>query len=181
MWLGNPNNAFRSGELFSNVSVIFESADVQTSLVVFRVLESRVLNLPSAAHRAKRSPTFQSSGINYNSHIADHEKMGPCRLVNWYVTFKELNMEKWVISPAGTNVNYCTGSCNLLPLEVNITSHAYISAHYIRRQQKKAPSDLTNPKCVPIKLSPINVIFKRKFGYLLKAIEGMLTESCGCA
>lgn len=44
-------------------------------------------------------------------HISCSPRVKDCCKQNFYVTFKELGWDDWIVRPAGYNANYCKGSC----------------------------------------------------------------------
>ena len=180
IWLSNPENIFNQGNETAIVKLSVTNIAVETTILAFRVLESRVHSYPFIGRVKRQAPSFLSSSRGLPARQS-FPVSGGCRLVSWYISFNDLNMREYVASPGGATVNYCIGTCVIRPDVGNITSHAYMSSLYKARQEDLSPADLRDPSCVPSKLSPINVIFKQRAGYRLITIHNMEAEACTCA
>ena len=176
-WLSNQDNVFNRGNTTASVTISISNLNVETSVLVFRVLESRVHSYPFIG-RVKRSPIVSPPEQPIRRSAED--RPGECRLFSWYVTFAELQMNDYVANPSGATVNYCAGNCMIHPGGGNITSHAYVSAIYRKRQDDSSPDDMQQPYCVPSKLASINVVFRQTLGYRVMTVHGMGAEQCTC-
>lgn len=101
-----------------------------------------------------------------------------CRRRRLYVEFRDVGWHEWVIAPQGYLANYCRGECPY-PLTgvLNGTNHAVLQtlAHSIE------PHDIPPPCCVPIKMSPISMLFyDNSDNVVLKHYENMSVDECGC-
>ena len=109
---------------------------------------------------------------------------GGCTLHRWYIDFTKMKWDRWVLTPKGYNANYCSGSCTGPTISGNstITNHAYIKNLYLShvtnsRDMQAVPRAL----CVPIKLSPMNLLFHNGNGtIIIRHMAEMVADACAC-
>ncbi|XP_053556661.1 protein DVR-1-like [Bombina bombina] len=101
-----------------------------------------------------------------------------CRKRRLYVEFRDVGWQKWVIAPRGYLANYCFGECPFPLTELlNGTNHAILQTliHSIDSE------DIPLPCCVPIKMSPISMLFYDNCdNVVLRHYENMAVDECGC-
>ncbi|XP_071107988.1 bone morphogenetic protein 10-like [Haliotis cracherodii] len=102
-----------------------------------------------------------------------------CRRSLLYVSFQEINWNKWIIAPPGYQAFECVGKC-YYPLSDHLTptKHAVIQTLF----HNSRPKAVARACCVPTKLNPISILYvdennviTYKFKY-----EGMQVAECGC-
>uniref|UniRef100_A0A915IAU2 TGF-beta family profile domain-containing protein n=1 Tax=Romanomermis culicivorax TaxID=13658 RepID=A0A915IAU2_ROMCU len=101
-----------------------------------------------------------------------------CRRKTFYVSFRELGWEHWVIAPQGYNADYCHGECAFpLTASLNATNHAIVQT----LMQLIDPNKIPKPCCAPTALSKIQVLFyDDNRNVILKKYRHMAVKSCGC-
>lgn len=101
-----------------------------------------------------------------------------CRRHRMYIDFSELGWSDWVAAPYGYNAYYCGGECSY-PL----ASHQSPTNHSILQTLVKSinPRAASNVCCVPTKLSAITMLVRDGQNHVvLKKLENMVVEECGC-
>lgn len=101
-----------------------------------------------------------------------------CQLHDFYVDFQTLRWRHSIIAPKGYIANYCSGRCpSTLNNNMNASHHARLQSLMHHDQPDKYPP----VACVPVKLSPLIVLYKDDEDKLtLKRYENMMARSCGC-
>ncbi|KAM4709068.1 protein DVR-1-like [Discoglossus pictus] len=101
-----------------------------------------------------------------------------CKKRRLYVEFRDVGWQNWVIAPRGYMANYCFGECPYPLTEIlNGSNHAILQTmvHSID------PDDIPLPCCVPIKMSPISMLFyDNSDNVVLRHYENMAVDECGC-
>ncbi|XP_074060827.1 embryonic growth/differentiation factor 1 [Macrotis lagotis] len=102
----------------------------------------------------------------------------PCKARQLYINFREVGWHNWIIAPRGFMANYCQGHC-FFPTTSKISSlnHAVMQS----LMHSVAPATTPPPCCVPVKLSPISVLFyDNSDNVVLRHYEDMVVDECGC-
>lgn len=114
----------------------------------------------------------------YVSLVMRKQKENVCSIRTFYISFKDLQWQDWIIAPDGYDAYYCSGECNFpLNIRMNATNHAIVQAlvHLMK------PNEVPKPSCTPTKLSPISVLyFLDDSKVVLKKYKNMVINSCGC-
>ncbi|XP_052900003.1 inhibin beta chain [Anopheles moucheti] len=123
-----------------------------------------------------------------------------CCKQKFYVDFKALKWDDWIIRPHGYYANYCKGSCHLV--DKFSTEYHYVIDQY-RRQGNVGGRGLgkmhhksggggagaagaaglagIHQCCAPVKYSPMSLIFYGPDGRIIKQdLAKMIVEECGC-
>lgn len=102
-----------------------------------------------------------------------------CHVSNFFVSFKELQWDDWIIAPNGYDIRVCSGLCRF-PFRdrMNTTNHSIIQSllHVLY------PATIPSPSCAPTKLSPVSLIYVEDENnvVVLKKFKDMIIDSCGC-
>ncbi|XP_039594826.1 protein DVR-1 [Polypterus senegalus] len=101
-----------------------------------------------------------------------------CKPRRLYVDFKDVGWQDWIIAPQGYMANYCQGECPFpLSESLNGTNHAILQTLVHSFDPKGTPQ----PCCVPIKLSPISMLYyDNNDNVVLRHYEDMVVDECGC-
>lgn len=139
-----------------------EMPDLEASLVLVS------LNPQQCRARQKRSSTYYLP-------ITPSSVCKPRRL---YIDFKDVGWQDWIIAPQGYMANYCHGECPFpLSESLNGTNHAILQTLVHSFDPRGTPQ----PCCVPIRLSPISLLFyDNNDNVVLRHYEDMVVDECGC-
>ncbi|XP_038627733.1 embryonic growth/differentiation factor 1-like [Tachyglossus aculeatus] len=101
-----------------------------------------------------------------------------CRPHQLYVSFRDVGWHDWIIAPRGFMANYCRGSCPFpLATQLNSVNHAILQS----LMHSVAPAQTPLPCCIPVRLSPISVLFyDNGDNVVLRHYEDMVVDECGC-
>ncbi|XP_051578900.1 protein DVR-1-like [Myxocyprinus asiaticus] len=101
-----------------------------------------------------------------------------CKPRRLYIDFKDVGWQDWIIAPQGYLANYCNGECPFpLSERLNGTNHAILQTLVHSFDPKGTPQ----PCCVPIKLSPISMLYyDNNDNVVLRHYEDMVVDECGC-
>lgn len=97
-----------------------------------------------------------------------------CCLQRFYVSFKDIGWDDWIIGPPGYNAQQCRGSCD--SLGVGSTDHASI----LKAVADKRKIDATLC-CTAQQYDSLSILYKDAEGNLVKQdIKDMIATHCGC-
>lgn len=101
---------------------------------------------------------------------------GQCCKQSFYVSFKALGWDDWIIAPPGYFANYCRGDCNEFyrTPDTYLTYYAYVIDEY-------RELDKIQPCCSPIKFSSMSLIYYGPHQNIIKRdLPKMVVDECGC-
>ncbi|EPQ07522.1 Inhibin beta A chain [Myotis brandtii] len=110
-------------------------------------------------------------------------KVNICCKKQFFVSFKDIGWNDWIIAPSGYHANYCEGEC---PSHIAGTSGSSLSFHstVINHYRMRGYSPFSNLKscCVPTKLRPMSMLYYDDGQNIIKKdIQNMIVEECGCS
>lgn len=102
-----------------------------------------------------------------------------CCRERFYVNFRELGWNDWIIAPHGYYANYCRGNCKIFPFNGKMKSnHGHILSEYRKHEPKE---ELVQSCCTPVKFSSISVIYYEENKKIVKRdVPSMSVDDCGC-
>ena len=112
-----------------------------------------------------------------------------CCLQRFYVSFKELGWNDWIISPKNYFANYCSGDCSGPNAVDTVGPHFLANSHSCIRNAEVAPdtakrhlADGDKDRCCrPTSLSALSVLHYDLQGKIVKTdIPNMTVDECGC-
>lgn len=103
-----------------------------------------------------------------------------CCKQRFYVSFKALGWDDWIIAPPGYYANYCSGSCggglNRTP-DTFLTYYSHVF-HEVRKYNKLNGNQLC---CAPLKFSSMSLIYFGPDSKIIKRdLPKMVVDECGC-
>ncbi|XP_078416735.1 protein DVR-1-like [Cetorhinus maximus] len=101
-----------------------------------------------------------------------------CKRRRLHIQFKDVGWQHWIIAPQGYMANYCHGECPYpLSESLNGTNHAILQTLV----HATDPDHTPQPCCVPIKLSPISMLYyDNNDNVVLRHYDDMVVDECGC-
>ena len=130
------------------------------------ISESRYPKTPEAPWR------YGNSTLENTEHAND-----TCRKVDLYINFIELGLTETIVAPPGFNAYQCRGSCSLTQLK-KVPNRSSLMALL---EKKKGIEVAGEACCVPTKLRPISFLYmNKKYKVVLRDIDDMVVEECGC-
>lgn len=101
-----------------------------------------------------------------------------CCKQRFYVSFRALGWDDWIIAPHGYFANYCRGDCgtNRTP-DTFLTYYSHVLDEY-RRLDRLAG---LRPCCAPLKFSSMSLIYFGPDSNIIKRdLPKMVVDECGC-
>lgn len=96
----------------------------------------------------------------------------------FYVSFKKLGWDDWVIAPSGYYANYCRGDCSGHRTPDTFLNHYTHVIEEVRKMDRLAG---LQPCCAPIKFSSTSLIYYGPDMTIIKRdLPKMVVEECGC-
>lgn len=122
---------------------------------------------------ARRPRRVRRRAINCNGALH-----GQCCKESFYVSFKALGWDDWIIAPRGYFANYCRGDCTG-PYRTPDTFQTF-HAHFIEEYRKMGLLNGMQPCCAPIKFSSMSLIYYGDDGIIKRDLPKMVVDECGC-
>ncbi|NXF28044.1 INHBC protein, partial [Rhodinocichla rosea] len=104
-----------------------------------------------------------------------------CCRKDFYVDFRDIGWNDWIIKPEGYQINYCVGQC---PLHVAGSPGMASSFHTAVFNLVKANSGRASGHscCVPTRRRPLSVLYFDRNSNIVKTdIPDMIVDACGCS
>lgn len=104
-----------------------------------------------------------------------------CCRQEFFVDFKEIGWEDWIIQPEGYHMNYCSGLCPLHMAGVPGLASSFHSA-VLSRVKAASPAATVGSCCVPTRRRALSLLYYDRDSNVVKTdIPDMIVDSCGCA
>ncbi|XP_062453099.1 inhibin beta C chain-like [Rhea pennata] len=103
-----------------------------------------------------------------------------CCRKEFFVDFKEIGWEDWIIQPEGYHMNYCAGLCPLHMAGIPGLAASFHTAvlNLIKANNADAAMDSC---CVPTKRRPLSLLYYDRDSNIVKTdIPDMIVDACGC-
>ncbi|NWI56089.1 INHBC protein, partial [Calyptomena viridis] len=104
-----------------------------------------------------------------------------CCRKDYYVDFRDIGWNDWIIKPEGYQINYCVGQC---PLHVAGSPGMASSFHTAVFNLVKANNVQASGHscCVPTRRRPLSVLYFDRNSNIVKTdIPDMIVDACGCS
>ncbi|NWU41712.1 INHBC protein, partial [Hylia prasina] len=127
-----------------------------------------------ARARARKSHRLHRRGVDCGA----GSRM--CCRQEFFVDFKEIGWEDWIIQPEGYHMNYCAGLC---PLHVAGIPGLAASFHtaVLNRVKAASAAAAVGSCCVPTQRRPLSLLYYDRDSNIVKTdIPDMIVDSCGC-
>ncbi|MBN3296149.1 INHBB protein, partial [Amia calva] len=108
------------------------------------------------------------------------DNVSVCCKKDFYIKFRDIQWQDWIIAPEGYHMNYCMGQC---PKHLAGSPGIASSFHATVFNQLKANGIHTavSSCCVPIQRRPLSMVYFDSTHSIVKTdIPDMIVESCGC-
>ncbi|KAG7244825.1 hypothetical protein INR49_029844 [Caranx melampygus] len=108
------------------------------------------------------------------------EDVTVCCKKDFYIKFKDIQWDEWIIAPEGYHMNYCIGQC---PQHLSGSPGIASSFHATVFSQLKINgiNTATTSCCVPTERRPLSMVFFDSQHSIVKMdVPDMIVESCGC-
>ncbi|XP_058506280.1 inhibin subunit beta Aa [Solea solea] len=110
-------------------------------------------------------------------------KVRVCCKRQFYVNFKDIGWNDWIIAPSGYHANYCEGECPSHVTSITgstLSFHSTVISHY--RLRGYSPFQNLRSCCVPTRLRAMSMLYYNEEQKIIKKdIQNMIVEECGCS
>ncbi|XP_044032148.1 inhibin subunit beta Aa [Siniperca chuatsi] len=110
-------------------------------------------------------------------------KVRVCCKRQFYVNFKDIGWNDWIIAPPGYHANYCEGECPTHVASITgstLSFHSTVISHY--RMRGYSPFQNLRSCCVPTRLRAMSMLYYNEEQKIIKKdIPNMIVEECGCS
>lgn len=110
-------------------------------------------------------------------------KIRVCCKRQFYVNFRDIGWNDWIIAPSGYHANYCEGDCPNHMASISGSSlsfHSTVINHY--RMRGYSPFQNIKSCCVPTRLRAMSMLYYNEEQKIIKKdIQNMIVEECGCS
>lgn len=110
-------------------------------------------------------------------------KIHVCCKRQFYVDFRDIGWNDWIIAPSGYHANYCEGDCSNHMASVSGSSlsfHSTVINHY--RMRGYSPFQNIKSCCVPTRLRAMSMLYYNEEQKIIKKdVQNMIVEECGCS
>ncbi|XP_063329500.1 inhibin beta B chain [Pelmatolapia mariae] len=103
-----------------------------------------------------------------------------CCKRDFYIKFKDIQWDEWIIAPEGYHMNYCMGHC---PQHLSGSPGIASSFHATVFSQLKVNgiNTATASCCVPTERRPLSMVYFNSQHSIVKTdVPDMIVETCGC-
>lgn len=103
-----------------------------------------------------------------------------CCKRDFYIKFKDIQWDEWIIAPEGYHMNYCMGHC---PQHLSGSPGIASSFHATVFSQLKVNGINTGTAscCVPTERRPLSMVYFNSQHSIVKTdVPDMIVETCGC-
>ncbi|NXX97266.1 INHBC protein, partial [Centropus bengalensis] len=103
-----------------------------------------------------------------------------CCRKEFFVDFKEIGWEDWIIQPEGYHMNYCAGLCPMHMAGIPGLAASFHTAvlNLIKANNADAAVDSC---CVPTQRRPLSLLYYDRDSNIIKTdIPDMIVDACGC-
>ncbi|KAM9321737.1 inhibin subunit beta Ab [Pholidichthys leucotaenia] len=106
-----------------------------------------------------------------------------CCKQEFYVNFKDIGWNDWIIAPSGYHANYCEGDCPNHMTAIggsSLSFHSAVINHY--RLRGYSPFQNAKSCCVPTRLRAMSMLYYDEEQKIVKKdIQNMIVDECGCS
>ncbi|XP_008104860.1 nodal homolog [Anolis carolinensis] len=126
----------------------------------------------SKRHRRHKNPKDSSS---LSSEELELKQL--CRRVDFLINFEAIGWDSWIVYPKQYNAFRCEGMCPVpLREEFQPTNNAYMQSVLKYHYPERVPTAC----CIPVRLSPLSLLYYEEGRISLGHHEDMIVEECGC-
>ncbi|NWU00650.1 INHBC protein, partial [Urocynchramus pylzowi] len=103
-----------------------------------------------------------------------------CCRQEFFVDFKEIGWEDWIIQPEGYHMNFCAGLCPLHMAGIPGLAASFHTA-VLNRIKAASAAAAVDSCCVPTQRRPLSLLYYDRDSNIVKTdIPDMIVDSCGC-
>uniref|UniRef100_A0AAY5ETQ2 Inhibin beta B chain n=2 Tax=Electrophorus electricus TaxID=8005 RepID=A0AAY5ETQ2_ELEEL len=112
----------------------------------------------------------------------DGSSGGLCCRQQFYIDFRLIGWNDWIIAPSGYYGNYCEGNCPAYMAGVPGSASSFHTAVVNQYRMRGMSPGSVNSCCIPTKLSTMSMLyFDDEYNIVKRDVPNMIVEECGCA
>ncbi|XP_028836388.1 inhibin beta B chain-like [Denticeps clupeoides] len=105
-----------------------------------------------------------------------------CCRQQFYIDFRLIGWNDWIIAPSGYYGNYCEGNCPAYMAGVPGLASSFHTAVVNQYRMRGMSPGSMNSCCIPTKLSTMSMLyFDDEYNIVKRDVPNMIVEECGCA
>ncbi|RXN23040.1 inhibin beta B chain-like protein [Labeo rohita] len=105
-----------------------------------------------------------------------------CCRQQFYIDFRLIGWNDWIIAPSGYFGNYCEGNCPAYMAGVPGSASSFHTAVVNQYRMRGMSPGSMNSCCIPTKLSTMSMLyFDDEYNIVKRDVPNMIVEECGCA
>ncbi|XP_062903599.1 inhibin beta B chain-like [Mobula hypostoma] len=105
-----------------------------------------------------------------------------CCRQQFYIDFRLIGWNDWIIAPTGYYGNYCEGSCPAYMAGAPGSASSFHTAVVNQYRMRGMNPGSMNSCCIPTKLSTMSMLyFDDEYNIVKRDVPNMIVEECGCA
>lgn len=169
---------FEKGDRRQNLDVRCESCEAEgvTPLLLNFNDESHRPFLVVQARQADNKHRIRKRGLE-----CDGSNNLCCRQ-QFYIDFRLIGWNDWIIAPSGYFGNYCEGNCPAYMAGVPGSASSFHTAVVNQYRMRGMSPGSMNSCCIPTKLSTMSMLyFDDEYNIVKRDVPNMIVEECGCA
>ncbi|KAM3585215.1 uncharacterized protein V6R79_010576 [Siganus canaliculatus] len=107
---------------------------------------------------------------------------GLCCRQQFYIDFRLIGWNDWIIAPAGYFGNYCEGKCPAYMAGVPGSASSFHTAVVNQYRLRGMSPGAMNSCCIPTRLSTMSMLyFDDEYNIVKRDVPNMIVDECGCA
>uniref|UniRef100_A0A673AZJ4 Inhibin beta B chain n=1 Tax=Sphaeramia orbicularis TaxID=375764 RepID=A0A673AZJ4_9TELE len=169
---------FEKGDRRQNLDVRCEGceADGVAPILLNRDDESHRPFLVVRARQADGKHRIRKRGLECDG------SGGLCCRQQFYIDFRLIGWNDWIIAPSGYFGNYCEGNCPAYMAGVPGSASSFHTAVVNQYRMRGMSPGSMNSCCIPTKLSTMSMLyFDDEYNIVKRDVPNMIVEECGCA
>ena len=105
-----------------------------------------------------------------------------CCRQQFFIDFRLIGWNDWIIAPTGYYGNYCEGSCPAYLAGVPGSASSFHTAVVNQYRMRGLNPGTVNSCCIPTKLSTMSMLyFDDEYNIVKRDVPNLIVEECGCA
>ncbi|KAI7794906.1 inhibin beta B chain [Triplophysa rosa] len=105
-----------------------------------------------------------------------------CCRQQFYIDFRLIGWNDWIIAPSGYFGNFCEGNCPAYMAGVPGSASSFHTAVVNQYRMRGMSPGSMNSCCIPTKLSTMSMLyFDDEYNIVKRDVPNMIVEECGCA
>lgn len=170
---------FDKGDRRQNLDVRCEGCEAEGVAPVLLNLNDNESHRPFLVVRARRADgkhRIRKRGLECDG------SSNLCCRQQFYIDFRLIGWNDWIIAPSGYFGNYCEGNCPAYMAGVPGSASSFHTAVVNQYRLRGMSPGSMNSCCIPTKLSTMSMLyFDDEYNIVKRDVPNMIVDECGCA